>query len=76
MLRYISKAESEWQFLVVSVPHETGNVRWILARVTLLFWLHREENYLASVPIRCWKLHFQTPFVCMCSCTCYCEKQL
>lgn len=29
MLHYISKAESEWQFLVISVPHEAGNVRWI-----------------------------------------------
>lgn len=31
MLRYISKAESEWQFLVISVPHEAGNVHWVLA---------------------------------------------
>lgn len=31
MLHYISKAESEWQFLVISVPHEAGNVRWIWA---------------------------------------------
>ena len=40
-------------------PHEAGNVRWMLAWITLLFWLHREENYLASVAIQCCKLHFK-----------------
>jgi hypothetical protein len=26
-------------------------------------WLHREDNFLASVTIQCWKLHLQM-FVC------------
>ena len=51
--------------VLLSGPKWAGNVLWILAWITLLFWLHREENYLASVSIQCWKQHFQTPFVCV-----------